>query len=187
VPSIASVRRFRRWLLLAVLLLAPAPARAQPEDGLFGEMALGVLGLACLRLPADAMDGAVRLFGMTPIADLRRAASWLGDRPARGWTLLHTARIATLVRLEENGACLLALQGVDASRLPDAVDRLARALRSPGHAVREEDVPRGFPRPELRARYILTPTDGHAASVLELRLPRDQPVGALVSLRPATP
>ncbi|MES2713442.1 MAG: hypothetical protein V4653_17820 [Pseudomonadota bacterium] len=152
-----------RSLCLALLLLAgaalPRPAAAQSGDGEFAELAAASFGMVCLFLAPDDIDDGARILGLTAIPDPALVARMMPRGPARGWSMLHSARVLFLARRDQDGACLLELIGMDESQLFNAVDRLLRRLNGTLYRVVEEEVPRGLPRPPLRARYRVSAQD----------------------------
>jgi len=159
-----------RSACLALMILAggllPRPAAAQSGETEFAEFAATTFGLMCLYLPLDDLNDGARLIGFTPLADPALVARIMPGGPARAWSYLHTGRVMTLARRTQDGACIMDGSGLDVSQVASAIDRLLRRLHGSMVQVAEEEVPRGLPRPPLRARYRLTMPDNTTLLVL---------------------
>ncbi|MDB5382066.1 MAG: hypothetical protein JWO26_1698 [Rhodospirillales bacterium] len=149
-------------LMLCAGLLAPQPSVAQDGASEYAERASATFGMVCLFLPTDDLDDGALVLGLTAICDPDLIARMMPGGPARAWSTLMAGRVMLLARRDEDGACLMDVVGADDGLLFSAIDRMMRRLHGHPYQIVEQEVPRGLPRPSLRARYQLTTQDGAA-------------------------
>lgn len=174
-------------LALSLAVALAPPARAQMEDGAFIDQAMRALGFVCLLASPDQIDDAGRLLGLSPVTDQAVLHRQFRGTAGRMWTWMLTGRVAQLLRVEQGGACVLQVQGVNVLDVETGFGRLLRALPD-SMELREQAVLREFPRPPLRARVTLVTRDA-APAVMELHAITDPraPPGGYVLLRPGAP
>lgn len=179
-------------LIAAALSLGAAtrPVAAQDGNLEFADLAMGVFGVMCLLVDQPDADLAARLLGLRRAPpDARIPERMLQASPGTAWTLMNSGRFVFLARREADGACLMDAIGLDPATMQNTLGVRMSALRGDTVAVVEEDVPRPFPRPPLRARYRLT--SNNASTLVEMYVePRTVtgiPDRPLLIARPAPP
>jgi hypothetical protein len=149
-------------LMLLTGSLASRPGAAQDGAMEYADLLSATFGMVCLFLPTDDLDEGALVLGLTAIRDPDLIARMMPGGPARAWSTLMAGRVMLLARRDEDGACLMDVVGADDALLFSAIDRMMRRLNGHPYQIVEQEVPRGLPRPSLRARYRLTTQDGAA-------------------------